>query len=597
MTAPENKQNITKEELLELIGTWAKDNFGDEFLFRPHQQETAANIIWNWLHNQKNVILDAPTGSGKSIVAMTVAGVLSSHFGKSGYILISDLSLLQQYANDCELYFPDWGVIRGQNTYKCAENGFPFPAGTCKLRGCTSYSSISSEFSHCAPYCEYLLARNKAINSKVTICTYSFWLIHQNSVKRAFENENRFDGVAAPFSSRDFVICDECHKLVDIVQNHFSPRFGVEDMGKISSIIYEDTNICKKNDTIKKLNNLRESIYKEENNDKILEMLKEYVAVLKPSISEIDKIKLDISNKGKKISKSDEKLIRACDFYEEHYSKFNEYYYIIKQTGANYIVKNNGASYGAITFNCLNESYLMTKTFHRHANNALYMSATVGDPEVYAKNQAIKSYASIKLPSVFDYTNSPIYFVNEYKMSAKELEYSFPNVLKMVEKLLDMYKDKRGIIQTGSYKLAEKLYNSLPVELKKRVLLYDNARDKEEKLDEYKFSDNKVLVGPTLVEGISLNDDLCRFQIMLKVPYPSLSDKLTVAKKNFNYSWYNNVTAISVLQGLGRGVRNDKDWCITFILDACFYSLFNSCPNMFDSEFKKRLQIINSNCF
>ena len=127
---------------------------------------------------------------------------------------------------------------------------------------------------------------------------------------------------------------------------------------------------------------------------------------------------------------------------------------------------------------------------------------------------------------------------------------------------------------------------------KKRLLLYDDSRDKQEKLDDFKFSSNKVLVGPSLTEGLSLNDELCRFQIIMKVPYPSLADKYVAAKSKFNPTWYSNATAITLLQGVGRGIRSSNDWCVTFILDACFGYLYSKCSKMFEGDFMNRIQLI-----
>jgi hypothetical protein len=77
---------------------------------------------------------------------------------------------------------------------------------------------------------------------------------------------------------------------------------------------------------------------------------------------------------------------------------------------------------------------------------------------------------------------------------------------------------------------------------------------------------------------------------MMKVPYPSLASKYVVAKNNFDPYWYNETTAVSVLQGVGRGVRNDKDWCVTFILDGCFNNILNMTRYMFPEEFINRIQ-------
>ena len=78
------------------------------------------------------------------------------------------------------------------------------------------------------------------------------------------------------------------------------------------------------------------------------------------------------------------------------------------------------------------------------------------------------------------------------------------------------------------------------------------------------------------------------------MPYPSLNDRYISIKNKYNPRWYNDITAVSLLQGVGRGVRNENDWCITFILDACFTTLYMNTKSMFSKDFVNRIQVIPS---
>ena len=589
--------NTTREELIRELEDWSNRIFGPTFKFRPMQKETIVEVIYSWYHGSKNFILDAPTGSGKSIIAMCVAGLLSDVYGKTGYILISDLSLLKQYEDDVDVYFPTWGVIRGRQTYTCQRNMMPFTVGTCTLEGMTSYVDIVTNYKECAPYCEYIVAREKAKEAPVTVCTYSHWLLQQNYV-RAHLQEN------APFQKRDFVICDEAHKLVDIVQNHFSPKFGKDDLNKIYSVVENSSGNYSA--TLKDLENVRNEIKFNNDVKALKDLLNKYVKYLDTLANAAERIKLSFSGltddpfskeppKMKSLSPADRKLLRNCEFVKDHFCKFDDYVKIINAIGPEAIVKNDSENGNNITFNCINESYLLRKTFHTNAELKMYMSATIGDPNIYASDICLTGkYVSSKLPICFDYSKSPIFYVNEYKMSYAEKDRSFPQIMKMIESILSMYPDKRGIIQTGSYAFANKLYEEINPSLQSRLILYKDTLEKQESLDAYKFADNKVLIGPSLVEGLSLDDDLCRFLIIMKIPYLSLADKYVDAKRKYNPIWYSNATSILMLQGIGRGVRNEHDWCVTFILDACFQGLFNTTKSMYPPEFVNRIQVINS---
>lgn len=582
---------IDIEKIKSQVDSAALRHYGPNFTFRPNQKEAIVSIIYSWLTGtSKDIILEGPTGSGKSAIGMLVAAVLSEDYGKKGYIIISDLSLIQQYERDIDKYFKssDWAVLKGQQNYYCDINGLLFSSGACKLKGCKTYKDIMSKFPECSNFCKYLKDRQAAISSNVLVCTYSFWLIQQNVVKKVVDNP--------PFGSRDFLICDEAHKLVGIVQNHFSPTFSEGDLIKMRAVVEnaspDDVSV------IDELSRIREIVTFKDNNDIILDALKKYVEKGKIVSDSVDIIRRSLSEKvdnGETLSKDDRSLAYSCDFIEEHFNSISEYTKIIDKVGVGSLVKNPSGN--QIKFNCTDESYLMGKYFHVHCGLKLYMSATIGEPQAYAKDCAIKEYNSIKIPSTFDFTNSPIFYVDRYKLSYKEKDYSLPKIVDMISFVSRMYGNQRGIIQTGSYEFAKKLFEMAPSDLKDRLILYDDSKGKDEAIIIFKGKDNKILVGPSLVEGLSFDDDLCRFQIIMKVPYPSLADRFVKAKQTVNPEWYSNTTAISILQGVGRGIRNEKDWCVTFIFDGCFTYLWQKSMNMFPDEFKRRIQIIQPEQF
>ena len=108
----------------------------------------------------------------------------------------------------------------------------------------------------------------------------------------------------------------------------------------------------------------------------------------------------------------------------------------------------------------------------------------------------------------------------------------------------------------------------------------------------HKMSSDTILVGPTLNEGIDLPGDECRFIIIMKIPYPSLADKFVKEKIRLFPLWYNSTTSNEIIQGIGRGVRYNGDWCVTYILDACFMNLYLSTKDQYSEELQSRIKII-----
>ena len=576
------------EVINEQIDKAVMESFGPTFKFRPNQKEAVASTIDSWLNGTDNVIISAPTGSGKSITALTIAAVLTKFYNMSGYILASDLNLIDQYQRDVERYFPEWAVIKGQQTYRCSENGLNFSSGACKLKGCKSYGDIKKKFPICSAECPYIVERDKAIHSDLLVCTYSFWLIQQNLVKPKLPEP--------PFTERNFTICDEAHKLVGIIQNHFSPKMVPDDIGKMKNIV----DFGLDNDTIiDEIETIRKKIISTDDNDRLIDYLIEYNEKMKVISDGVDTIKRDISEKtdrNEQLSKEDKTLAYNCEFLDNHISGFSDYVDIIKSVGIYSMVKNyDDLNRDVITFNCIDESYLMNKHFHKHCVNKMYMSATIGDPNEFAKDCSFSNFNSIDIPSTFDFTNSPIFYIPDYRLSYTEKEMNFPKVAELIDYTINMYAGRRGIIQTGSYKFAKSLADYLGPASRQRLILYDDTKEKTDALEYFKMCNDKILVGPSLIEGLSFDDDLCRFQIIMKVPYPSLADKFVKAKKDINPAWYSNTTAISILQGVGRGIRNENDWCVTFIFDGCYSYLMRNAGNMFNNDFMKRIQVISPN--
>ena len=120
----------------------------------------------------------------------------------------------------------NWGCIKGVDNYTCAVNGEKFSLGECRIK---NISYEAAEELMCFRECGYLMNRKRAIQSPVAVLNYSYWLIQRNYV----EAQQQDKGKGVPFPKRDFTICDEAHKLPEIVQNHFSPRISLDSVTRV----------------------------------------------------------------------------------------------------------------------------------------------------------------------------------------------------------------------------------------------------------------------------------------------------------------------------------------------------------------------------
>jgi Rad3-related DNA helicase len=78
-----------------------------------------------------------------------------------------------------------------------------------------------------------------------------------------------------------------------------------------------------------------------------------------------------------------------------------------------------------------------------------------------------------------------------------------------------------------------------------------------------------VLCSPAMTEGIDLADDLSRFQVIVKVPYPVHKNPYVAARMR-DKGWYEWQTAMRLIQATGRSVRSQVDFAETYIVDSEF---------------------------
>jgi Rad3-related DNA helicase len=121
------------------------------------------------------------------------------------------------------------------------------------------------------------------------------------------------------------------------------------------------------------------------------------------------------------------------------------------------------------------------------------------------------------------------------------------------------------------------------------MITYSNSSEKEEALRLFKESDNGILIGPSLLEGLSFDDDLSRFQVFFKVPFPNVSDEFMKRLLETYPEKYTAKTANNIIQGVGRSIRSRDDWAITYILDTCFDQLFT--PKHLPKSFIERVKV------
>jgi len=568
----------TKEEINTIIDKYITE-FEETYLprgfnWRKGQKKAIEEIIQVYLERKHRVvILDAPVGSGKSLIAMATAFILNK-VGDTGYILASEISLQDQYENDIERFHLPWGSVKGVDNYLCKDNGDKHSLGTCKIR------NKKPRKMYCYSECPYFSARDLAINTETSILNYNYWLIMQNFVREP-----------NLFTSRDFTICDEAHKILDIVQNHYSPRFTentIEKLKKLSDFFM----VHKVNDhdvEIHEIKNALKELWGLEEQSEIYERLKIIEKMLKRFKGSIEILKERVNEDyaDKKPPKEWREALFLSDWLKDLHCKIEDYNTIIKNTSVRNIVKN--PTVDELVFNCLEERFMMNHYFHRFTGFTILMSATFSDPLEYMKNINIKEAKHIKMENQFPFEKSPIYYYPKKRMSYKYIDQNRDWLYSKINEIIEKHKGESGIIHSASYDLARKIKENLTPKNRKRVFVYEGTTEKRKTLDMMKITKGKILMGPSLTTGLDMADDFARFAIIAKMPYPSLSNRFVKTKMKINPNWYKWKTIIEILQSVGRTVRHENDYCDTYILDGCLGDLIHSSRSSFPKEFLQRI--------
>lgn len=220
------------------------------------------------------------------------------------------------------------------------------------------------------------------------------------------------------------------------------------------------------------------------------------------------------------------------------------------------------------------------------------MSGTILDKNLFCQLNGLDVtkavYYSIESP--FPLKNRPIYYMPIGKMSYKQKEETFKNYVPIIQRILKKYPDQKGIIHTNSFELASWISR----DVKDSRLVYHDSSNKDEVLQEHYNSDKPtVLVSPSMDTGVSFDDDKARFQVIAKIPYPSLASQKNKLRQKMNPDWYTWKTISGLIQMSGRAVRSSEDFADTIIIDGSFSDILKYSGDLFPQWFQQAIKKVS----
>jgi len=230
------------------------------------------------------------------------------------------------------------------------------------------------------------------------------------------------------------------------------------------------------------------------------------------------------------------------------------------------------------------------------------MSATILDSKTFCQSLGL-AYDEVKVIQVgsdFPLQNRPLFPMNIAHLNNNTLQRQDIKIKisRASDNIMTIHRNHKGIIHTTSYEQVNFIKENISQSNKSRLLETHPDIPRDEVIAKHVNSIKPtVLISPSLYLGLDLKDDVSRFQIITKVPYPNRGDRWIDAKRKINGQWYIWQTGLRLVQGYGRSVRSKEDWAKTYVLDSMF-GLFveenkNILPDWFVQAIQGRIKIIS----
>jgi Rad3-related DNA helicase len=517
--------------------------FPDKYTPSSQQHNLIKNIEKAFDDGYKFVVCSAPTGSGKSFISKTL-GNASNEPSEAFTDLVTSYQIYKRthtggyaHANDIEdekpygtvaltitkalqdqykELFDDVSVLKGKSNYKCSyDENFTVEYAPCmylkKLRDdCWSKDS-----------CPYYKARNTAIVSK--FATYNY---------------NMFFSLPDEFKRRQVMVCDEASELEDQLVKEYTCTVNFSFLKKLELPIFAFPN-----SDYGKAGKWVHTLY-----SNVVDKVDEYTELIR-------------AKEGKTIDKT--LNARKDDLIMLNGLRSKLKTLIETWNQSEYLFERDAK---AITFIPLKVDKLAANLFD-HADKVILMSATIIDPQNFCKGLGITKFKYIEAESTFDASKAPIYANTKVKLNYANLQSNLPKIVDQIKAICQAHKDEKGIIHTQTNTITKYVQDNIPHDT--RFLFREPGVKNEDLLDtHYNTSDPTVLVSPSMSHGVDLKGDLARFQIIIKAPYLPTKDIRVERMMKLDQSWYMNKMLSSLIQSCGRGIRSQKDHCVTYILDG-----------------------------
>jgi len=538
---------------------------------RREQQEAMDFIDFEYKKNPLNkfFLLNLPVGSGKSHLALMIADWYRKNANRMARVdVITNSKLLQdQYSNTYDSICD----LKGKENYECESYACSCAQGSEFAR--LNKTSCES--------CPYSAARESYINGGVSLTNFYLYILYAMYNPKLME-------------SRDarVLIVDEAHEFDDVMTSFVSIKITEAIIKKLK--FASEPVILKELKTVTTIAHYVEFL--KFLNTEIVSTQEQMEKGMYKAPRDITSDKRDLKlSKVLNVKNKDVKMMQLLTELKQYQLKIEIFLTEYKDNPNNWVLEttyNEKLRQKELSLEPIWAYDYLDKYVFSKYDMVFLMSGTILDKNLFCQLNGLDVskavYYSIESP--FPLKNRPIYYMPVGKMSFKQKEETFERYIPYIKKLLDKYSTSKGVIHTNSFELSNWIQKSI----KDKRLIFHDSTNKDEMLRMHCESKlPTVIVSPSMDTGVSFDDDLARFQIIAKVPYPTLGSQKNKMRQINNPDWYAWKTVSGIIQMSGRPVRSNKDYADTIIIDGSFGDVMKHSSHFLPNWIQNAIKRIN----
>jgi ATP-dependent DNA helicase DinG len=483
--------------------------------WRPFQFEAIMRTAELFNSGTENVIIEAPPGSGKTGIAAGVSRFLEVD---GTLFLTATKDLQNQYVRDVDVE-----KLVGRANYRCLiDPRLSAAQGRC----------ISLKCRYAGPKgmdgCPYYDDLRQALAAPEVVLNYPAFLYHANYAKN--------------FHGRGLLVCDEAHMLRSELEGFVNATLSPSRLNRLG---------------------LMSNAVAGEAEDWDLPAWLEWVMDSFDVVEqEIEELKV-YAESGPEGELGDAVRVRANDLKSTLQTLDT---IMVASSNDNLILdrRPEGARFRPVWVAEFARKYLL-----HHSDRILFLTATPGDFQLFCQTVGIDPTKSalIRVPSTFDRNRRPIHYQPVIKvLGGPRTGESADALVPYIDRIIEQHGSQRGIVHTVSYPLAAAI---LQRSRHRGRLMSHLTENREQVLNTFRQSEDKVLLSPSMTTGVDLPYDQLRFQVLAKLPFADRSDLVLQAqsKTELGNKLGLQDCAITLAQAYGRGMRAEDDFCVTYLLD------------------------------